>query len=625
MFEQAESKLLHSTIHSYYGLRRELACPAPSNSNVLQQSLAHVAVHVLQVLESEGTDFSSSSFEEEQPNVFVSVEAPPEPCTSDRSDSNVVIILAAISGTLLLCTLSLAAAVCILRQAIPTEPLLSARSTATKTSSVGRGTPRGQHRSHTHSGTFNERPHSGGGSSHVAPHGQTASRMRAAAMRPHSGDAASPQQPRGAIDAGPDSAADRASWYGERKTGAAAALVPPLRIGGANSKKGMRSHPWRRMFGREESVCDSPELNTINEEEEPHSAGIVNMHSPGSGRCAVIMVPSTVSSGSSSSSSDFDAGAEFKTTVTVQREGGTKVFCQSPDSSSIGSSSMDSISSTLTHDDTSDQSASPVVRAKHRVQRVLMTDVSPLNNEMNSLDSFPGLQRALMSEPASTCKHRQGAAGDMRIRRGHDLHSNSSVRSHDSNVSGGSKQGPRSGPNSGPWSGERVHHPPPRPQSHRPWVGEKSHQPRPTSAPVDVDFGMSVIDGLEHRVHTLNSGPLGGPTSGSGVLDDQAHIVDSIMRSDVGRSAAIDGLDATSTHCSNTFFLLPPRSISPQTYGAHQPQPHSRDLEGLTDDLFKVQSHKSTYSETDRGSLKLKRMSQELKARSHGGVEDGGQ
>ena len=275
------------------------------------------------------------------------------------------------------------------------------------------------------------------------------------------------------------------------------------------------------------------------------------------------------------------------------------------------------------------------------MQRVLMTDVSPLSNQMDSLESFPGLQRVLMSEPTG-CKQGQPADVSNRIVHGHGPLSNTSARSHDSNLSEGSKQGSRKvpergpgrtssgGPHSGPWSGERVHPPPPRPGgphsgpwsgekvqpplpprpgSHRPSGGEKVHH-RPPGAPVDVDFGMSVIDGLQHRLQTLHSGPLGGPNS-SGVLENpQSHVVDSIMRSDVGRSTVTDGgIEATSTHCSNTFFLLPPRSISP---GNGPPtHPDSHELQGLTDDLLEQVAS----SEPRRAGQGLKRMSQELKER----------
>ena len=575
---------------------------------MFHQYINQISMFELQVFDSDNV---ASSQIAGPPEPAGEDDAPPV-CPRGEQDSRVVVILAAISGALLLCTLSLGLAVCILRRALPSEPGLSGRSTTTKTSSMGRGTQ--QFHRHGQSGAAHDHPTPGGYGDYIDPHAHAASR-RVAAMLSHGGDVSTMQQTRGAIDAGPDSTADRALWYGERTTGAATA-VPPLRIGGA--KKGSRSHPWRRMFRRAESTCDSPELNTINEEEEPCSAGIVHMNSPGSGRCAVIMVPSTVSS-NSSSSSESEAGtrAHFKTTVTVHREGGSTVRCNSPDSSSIGSSSIDSLSSTMSHDSSGD-SASPAART-HRVQRVLMTDVSPLSNQMDSLESLPGLQRALISEP-SGCK--QGQAADVRSRpimvHGHGPLSNTSVHSHDSNVSGGSKQGSRRvaerGPGrttsggdatSGPWSGER----PPRPASHRPWAGEKAQQ-RVASAPIDVDFGMSVIDGLQHRLQSLHSGPLGGPTS-SGVLENpQSHVVDSIMRSDAGRSVATDGgIEATSTHCSNTFFLLPPRSISPGT-GPHT-HPDSHDLQGLTDDLL----DQGASPDAQRTGQNLRRMSQELKER----------
>jgi hypothetical protein len=122
-------------------------------------------------------------------------------------------------------------------------------------------------------------------------------------------------------------------------------------------------------------------------------------------------------------------------------------------------------------------------------------------------------------------------------------------------------------------------------------------------------------------MQTLNSGPLGGPVSGSGVLDDPvSRIVDSIMCSDVSRGAATDALDATSTQCSNTFFLMPPRSMSPPNgYHVH---PDSRDLDGLTDELLDNEAYKVSGVDTGRHGQPLRRMSQELKERSKQ-TEDG--
>lgn len=597
--------------------------------------------------------------------------------------------------------------------------------------------------------------------------------------------------------AGADGATRAASWYAKRGAAAPSVPAPPpppppmpqLRIGAP--KKSARTYPWRRMFSRADPINDSPELNTINEEEEPGTSSVFppTMHSPASARCAVIMVPSTASTSSSSDSETEGAGGagEFRTTVTVQRENAPTFEDQSPDSSSVGSSSMNSLSSTLSNSSSSNDSGSPVARSTHRVERVLMTDVdvvdgslfSSTENQLNSMEGLPaGLQRALISDPAISPQNpaqRRLSPATSSDPDGSSTCGGSGGRGRGRTISdpGGSDPRPTTGaldpvdrisprvPLGGVWGGPTTHpasgggssglnavsgiptvltdprtsqswsssgrrgsqarsmgptsadhilnhptpphpalyaHPPTRsrlrqrpvttnspgvrlkpqhsmhgmhaspgaahPSSHSP-PGRVTLQPLPsplqplphrppsgsgpTSASAacntntthntsfaggvggttnipnssksnqnEVEFGMSVIDGLQHRLAAVNSGSLFGPTSGSGVLDNpHIHGVDSIMRSDYDRSAATDGFDATSTFCSNTFFLVPPRSISP-TFGPDngpKTEPDLRDLQCLVNDFAEHgdesdmhAAHASAESKTQ-----LRRISQSLK------------
>ena len=137
----------------------------------------------LQVFDSNNIEPSSQMAGPQEP---VGADFAPQVCPPairDGQDSRVVVILAAISSALLLCTLSLGIAVCILRRALPSEPGLSGRSTTTKTSSMGRGTAQAPR--HGQSGAPHDRHTSGRYSDYMDPHAHAASRRAAAVSYTH--------------------------------------------------------------------------------------------------------------------------------------------------------------------------------------------------------------------------------------------------------------------------------------------------------------------------------------------------------------------------------------------------------------------------------------------------------